>query len=453
MQLRRAYERGEIQICSAALSSQGGWDVPKVTTPASPHPRAESKFSGVTWGPWSFSVTQRPSTGMAIMDVHFRGERILYELALMDAQAVYGGRVRDQFMYSDGAYTMSQWTASLQPGVDCPEGAQYISAANWMGTNPDVQGDVLKAVDFWPICIFEWTEDHTVWRHMDNAEIRGLLRRTVLVRSIVTVDNYDYIVDVKFREDGEIACSSVFAGYPETRWAGPGEDRFSTFVRPGVGGIVHSHSVAFKADFDIAGSLNALQVTEVKEHESYGLGLHWKAAPGEVRYPTKVLEQHYVEHEGPGNSTFTADPRVPKAWVIVNRNTSSPPASLPRGYRMELTSFSTVQVHSSSHPFSRAMPWTKYHLAVTEYKDDEYRPSSNYVNFDGLNPCNWSGAQDLDKFLADGDSLLDKDLVAWIGMSKEHIVRQEDIPLVSNFGVSFSLQPFNFNALNPASNP
>ncbi|CAJ1403535.1 unnamed protein product [Effrenium voratum] len=29
-------------------------------------------------------------------------------------------------------------------------------------------------------------------------------------------------------------------------------------------------------------------------------------------------------------------------------------------------------------------------------------------------------------------------------MCEEHIVRQEDIPLVSNFGVSFSLQPFNF---------
>lgn len=36
---------------------------------------------------------------------------------------------------------------------------------------------------------------------------------------------------------------------------------------------------------------------------------------------------------------------------------------------------------------------------------------------------------------------------------QEHIVRQEDIPLVSNFGASFSLQPFNFFEGNTVSNP
>ena len=36
---------------------------------------------------------------------------------------------------------------------------------------------------------------------------------------------------------------------------------------------------------------------------------------------------------------------------------------------------------------------------------------------------------------------------------QEHIVRQEDIPLVSNFGLSFSLQPWNFFDLNAGSNP
>lgn len=35
--------------------------------------------------------------------------------------------------YSDSAYTMSQWSTSLEPGVDCPDRATYLSAANWMG--------------------------------------------------------------------------------------------------------------------------------------------------------------------------------------------------------------------------------------------------------------------------------------------------------------------------------
>ena len=48
--------------------------------------------------------------------------------------------------YSDSAYTMSQWSTSLEPGVDCPDKATYLSAANWMGPDmshaPDPRRDV-----------------------------------------------------------------------------------------------------------------------------------------------------------------------------------------------------------------------------------------------------------------------------------------------------------------------
>ncbi|CAK9013886.1 GTPase Obg (GTP-binding protein Obg) [Durusdinium trenchii] len=424
--------------------------------------RTVSGHNGVAWGAWSFSVTQRPSTGVAITDIRFRDERIVYELALMDAQAIYGGALRDQFMYSDSAYTLSQWSASLEPGVDCPSEATYLSAVNWMGPDMNREPDPRKAQTFWPICIFDWAEDHEIWRHMDGNHVRGLVRKTVVVRSIATVGNYDYIMDVKFRDDGEIHVETRFAGYPETRFPGKGEEAFSTLVRDGVAGIVHTHSVAWKADIEIAGSKNALHVTEVREHASEGLGVDWKADPKEPSFPTKILQHRYVEREG-ANSTFVADTHVPKAWAIVNRNSSVSRGSHknPRGYRIELLSFATGQVHGASHPFVRAMPWTKYHLAVTKYQDNEYRPSSPYVNFDGLQPLTGAYAQDLDVFLSNNDSLLDEDLTlrAWypdaeapqrLQRKQEHIVRQEDLPLVSNFGVSFSLQPWNFFDLNTA---
>ena len=42
--------------------------------------RNESHRNGVAWGDWTFSVTQRPSTGVAVNDIRFRGERVVYEL-------------------------------------------------------------------------------------------------------------------------------------------------------------------------------------------------------------------------------------------------------------------------------------------------------------------------------------------------------------------------------------
>ena len=59
------------------------------------------------------------------------------------------------------------------------------------------------------------------------------------------------------------------------------------------------------------------------------------------------------------------------------------------------------------------------------------------------------GSQNLANYL-DGEAILDEDLVAWVSAGKEHVTRQEDLPLVSNFGVAFSLVPWNFFATNPA---
>jgi Cu2+-containing amine oxidase len=41
----------------------------------------------------------------------------------------------------------------------------------------------------------------------------------------------------------------------------------------------------------------------------------------------------------------------------------------------------------------------------------------------------------------DGDSIEDEDLVAWVTLAKEHLPRNEDIPLIRNMGTYFDLVP------------
>jgi len=390
------------------------------------------------------------------LDVRFRGERVLYELSLQDAQAAYSGDEKTQFFYADAAWSLSMLSTSLEPGVDCPEGAHFLSAVNWAslmdGGNAEL--DPSGAEHFWPICVFEWTEDHEIWRHMQNSnppDVRGLFRRTVIVRSIATVGNYDYITDIKLREDGEIDVHTRFAGFIESRYfdpkGNPEEANFSTIVRPDLAGPVHSHLVNWKADIDIAGvRANAFRVTKVKVGEVHGLTSAGTRRP----FVSKRLESTYVEQEGEGRSTFVANPQLPGMWSVVDRAATSA-AGNPRGYAVNLNTFATTQVLPHDHPFVKAMPLTKYHIAITKHHDDEYRASSPYIQYDGLETT--GGAQDVDRFLADGDGLLDEDLVAWISVGREHIVRQEDLPLVSNFGSGFSLQPFNFFTQNAAASP
>jgi Cu2+-containing amine oxidase len=368
--------------------------------------------------------------------------------------AAYSGDQETQFFYADAAWSLSMSSADLEPGVDCPEGAHFLPVTKWISIMEGgfTKINPLESRTFYPVCVFEWKEDHTIWRHMENSaslDVRGLVRQTVVVRTVCTVGNYDYITDIKLREDGEIEVKTRFAGYIEARHfdpkVNPEETNFSTIIRPDLAGPVHSHLVNWKADFDIAGVRgNSFQTTKVK------------AAPltrnnlARIDEPliSKYLERAYVAEEGVGKSTFVAHPQHPTTWAIVDRNSKT---FNPRGYAIALASWSTTQVLPDEHPFVKAMPLTKYHLAVTKQHDHEYRSSSVYAHYDGLEKE--KNPQDIDHFLSDGESLLDEDLVAWIGVGREHIVRQEDLPLVSNFGAGFHIVPWNFFSQNVAASP
>jgi primary-amine oxidase len=89
----------------------------------------------------------------------------------------------------------------------------------------------------------------------------------------------------------------------------------------------------------------------------------------------------------------------------------------------------------------------RYNIAVTKYHDAEQRVTSVYDLFGQMSPPLVS----LDSYLADGESLHDEDLVAWVSIGKEHLPRTEDVPLINNFGISFNLMPWNVFNVNGVS--
>ena len=57
----------------------------------------------VEWQGWSFFATLRPSTGLAALDISFKGKSVAYELSLAEAAAHYSGTGSDQVFYLDSA--------------------------------------------------------------------------------------------------------------------------------------------------------------------------------------------------------------------------------------------------------------------------------------------------------------------------------------------------------------
>ena len=145
---------------------KGGWTWPTRGAPPSPAGRhSTAAHGGVAWGIWGFTITQRPSSGLAL-DVRFRGVRVLFELAMQDAQAACSGSRVSQFFYADGALHLSILSASLEPGMDCPEDAHYLAVPRWYR---HVDGDAAvadptAAADFLLIFVLTWEEGHAILR-------------------------------------------------------------------------------------------------------------------------------------------------------------------------------------------------------------------------------------------------------------------------------------------------
>ena len=92
--------------------------------------------------------------------------------------------------------------------------------------------DPIVAAGLLLICVFAWEEDHTIWRHMQNSgppEVHGLLRQIVVVNSVATVGNYDYLTEVKFREDGEVGLGTHFLASLRAEVQGHAQARATRF--------------------------------------------------------------------------------------------------------------------------------------------------------------------------------------------------------------------------------
>jgi Cu2+-containing amine oxidase len=405
----------------------------------------------VSWLDWTFFVTVRPSTGLAVMDMRFQGKRVAHEVALSEAVAYYSGSGGDQVMYLDSAYSMRQLSAALIPGVDCPSDAAYINSTMWVHQeDPDKSGeaaqllrsDPRKARPVKAACVFERDRAEGLWRHTEvqakGKLSHGVRATSLVVRMVTTVSNYDYLTEFEFSPDGSVKASITFAGYCETRWyakhVNPWETMLSEIAHSNMAAPLHSHLATFKVDLDVLGESNSFETTSFKVGRPKGV-------PGLEAYPTKYVERSVVPNEGVGVSTARPGASM---WRIINPDPDAKigDASAP-GYTIRLMATASQDL-PADHPMVVSTPFSKYNIAVTKRHESEQRVSSIYDLWGQLSPPYLN----FDDFLADGESIQGADLVAWVTVGKEHLPRTEDMPVVTNFGTGFSLLPWNIFPTN-----
>ncbi|KAF3062770.1 Primary amine oxidase, lung isozyme [Daldinia childiae] len=242
--------------------------------------------------------------------------------------------------------------------------------------------------------------------------------------------NYDYLFDYGFHIDGSLEITVRASGYLQSSFFFRDQGAWGPRIQEATQGSLHDHVLTWKADFDILGTENNLQVTELK---TVNTTQPWWPELGE--FEQIALETYNVKKERELSWANNG-----QLMYAVNHASETNKWGSPRGYRI-VPGKSNIRLSTLKSPFSRHnTALSKSHLVVTRQHDTE--PWGNSIQ--NLN-MPWKPQQDFSKFLND-ESVEGTDLVMWLNLGMHHFTRSEDIPvtLYSEAVSSIMFAPQNF---------
>uniref|UniRef100_A0A8C5TMS4 Amine oxidase n=1 Tax=Malurus cyaneus samueli TaxID=2593467 RepID=A0A8C5TMS4_9PASS len=390
-------------------------------------PRYSVRGNLIMFQGWSMAFGINPNSGPRLFDIRYRGERIIYELSLQEAIALYGSNCPGGMStrYLDGSFGMGRFAYELVRGLDCPYTATYVdrhylAEADTPKTNQN------------SLCIFEHDSALPLRRHFSDSQsfyYGGLRRNTLVIRSISTLINYDYIWDFVFHANGAVEVRVHATGYISSSFLhGRGTD-YGNRVGPHTLGTMHVHHMHYKVDLDVDGQLNSLESQDM-EYEFVKDPWSMQSTIERPRLRRKRLQKE-------DEATFPLNAPMPRYLSFTSPNPNK--WGHPRSYRIQISSFAGKHLPTNSS-MERSVSWGRYQLAVTKRKEEEPTSSSVYNQNDP-----WTPTVAFADFI-NNETITNEDLVAWITVGFLHIPHAEDVPNTVTVGnsVGFFLRPYNY---------
>ncbi|KAM5212891.1 amine oxidase [copper-containing] 3 isoform 1-T1 [Hipposideros larvatus] len=442
-QLEDQFEAGLVNVVLIPNNGTGGsWSLksPVPPGPAPPlqfypqGPRFSVQGSQVASSLWTFSFGLGAFSGPRVFDIRFQGERLAYEISLQEALTIYGGNSPAAMLtrYIDGSFGMGKYATPLTRGVDCPYVATYV---DWHFLLESQAPKTIRDA----FCVFEQNQNFPLRRHHSDVYSHyfgGLTETELVVRSVSTLLNYDYVWDMVFHSNGAIEVKFHATGYISSVFLFGAARRYGNQVGQHTLGTAHTHSAHFKVDLDVGGLEN------------------WVWAEDMAFVPTTVpwSPEHQMQRlqvtrkllETEEQAAFPLGSTHPRYLYLASNQSNK--WGHPRGYRIQTLSFAGDPLPQNSS-MERAFSWGRYQLAVTQRKEEEPSSTSIYNQNDP-----WAPTVDFSDFI-NNETIAGEDLVAWVTAGFLHIPHAEDIPntvTVGN-GVGFLLRPYNFFDQDPSS--
>ncbi|KAF2195382.1 hypothetical protein K469DRAFT_698975 [Zopfia rhizophila CBS 207.26] len=387
----------------------------------------EGTSSVLSWQKWNFRVGFNQREGMVLYDVRYDGRSLFYRMSLSDMNIPYADprhpyHKKSAFDLGDaGAGIMAN---NLKLGCDCLGSIYYLNAML-----SDDKGGVIHMENV--ICIHE--QDAGIgWKHTNYRTGRAAVVRSreLVLQSIITVSNYEYILAFVFNQAGEIDYEIRATGVLSTQPVDDGiEVPFGTVVHPGVLAVHHQHIFSLRVDPALEGHSNRLVYDEAhpmprSDFNPHGIGYY--------------VQETVVEESG-GYDTDVDKNRV---FKIQNNNVRNPVNGKPVAYKIQAPAFQKILSDKDSFNYKRS-EFSDHNIYVVKYRDGELYAGGKYTNQSrgGTGVRSWANRK---------ESVKDTDFVLYIQAGINHIPRVEDFPVMPCEILKIHLKPVNFFDRNPA---
>lgn len=409
---------------------------------------------------WSFHITHDIHTGIKIMDIRYRKERIAWEIGLAEAMASYSGIndvVQASTLYGDTAWGLGSCPAMLVLGIDCPGNAKLMDI-----TFLESDGSPTTKKD--AMCIFEQTMQGPVRRHYDrNSDgfnfYGGAPNHALVIRAFYPVYNYDYMIDHVFYHNGAFEIRGATSGYLQSTFYSEAfkdeKARFGIQVHENVMGNQHDHFLNFKVDFDLLGESNSVMTDKIEilkcddAKDCVPQDIHGKPYASQLfkdasDYKTKHVKREHLEVE----TGLSLTPGIP-TMIHVSNEAEQNKWGYDRSYKMKING--VAQNIIADTKMHKAYSFSRHTVMATRYHEEEEHVTTIYDQQDttGTMFASIKGGDalpliDMDQMI-NGEKIRNADIVIWANVGVHHIPHAEDIPVTHMIGnaVQISFIPTN----------
>uniref|UniRef100_A0A7S2XTZ3 Amine oxidase n=2 Tax=Attheya septentrionalis TaxID=420275 RepID=A0A7S2XTZ3_9STRA len=400
-------------------------------------PSFEVTGNEVEWQGWTFRVGFNYREGLVLHNLKYRNRKVVHRASLVEMAVPYGDPhppFQRKCAFDVGDYGLGYCANSLELGCDCLGHIYYFDT-----TLSNAAGEPVEKKKV--VCMHE-EDAGLLWKHVEyrNGHSESRRARELIISSIATVVNYEYLFYWRLKQDGTIDFEIKLSGELSTNLLSAEEEKtgkstYGTIVARGVNAQIHQHMFCARLDMAVDGDINTVSEVDVVASGSHNNPYGNAFGPVETTLTTE------------SGASRTYDATKARSWKISNAEGKTNPVNdKPVAYK--LIPFSRGGSHptlltSPESAVSKKGAFANYHLFVTPHSDTERFPAGEYTP-------QGNGSNGLPDWMAANRSIESKDVVLWHSFGVTHMPRVEDFPVMPCETTGFMLKPDGFFAGNPA---